>query len=328
MEQGITVDQTNSTAGPRPLATKPDYSKRLHTLKSGLIESTPTATPTTSSTVYSSFKRPVHDTLIQPTAKRGRKLYRSMIRDQNFLTDVKRLLKDKLVQLKQEQLILQKMLKYNEEELQDIPSLFGQPKAAYDISNESTQENNVLQFILSQLENSIQTSTSTLIGEEGKAGNGQEECTTLVEDHNNHYIQHSQLPPFSLMNVRSSTITPSSLAEYMGTGSIITTESQQQQSLQQYREITDFERLQYVLDSLSDNEDVDQQQQDSNDNINNNTYDGYNIDQEEENDDEEDEVDENDQLVKLEEDDENEHGIEDDEDARKALTLLIAKYGI
>ncbi|CAO3619247.1 unnamed protein product [Cunninghamella echinulata] len=248
-----------------------------------------------------------------------------MIRDQNFLTDIKRLLKDKLVQLKQEQQILQKMLEYNEEELQGIPPLFGQPKTTYDTSNESTQENNVLQFILSQLENSIQTSTTTLMGEEGK----EQEDTTLVENHHHHhYIQNSQLPSLPLMNVRTLATVSSSLEGYMGTESITTTEGLQQQSLQQYREITDFERLQYVLDSLSDNEDIDQQQQNRNDDINNSTCDDYNVGQEEEDNGEEDEEDDNDELVKLEEEDENEHGIEDDEDARKALTLLIAKYGI
>ncbi|CAO3616753.1 unnamed protein product [Cunninghamella blakesleeana] len=59
----------SSAMGPRPLATKPVYNRRPHTLKNGIIESRPTMiTPRKRNLKYTSFKKPIHDTLVQPNA--------------------------------------------------------------------------------------------------------------------------------------------------------------------------------------------------------------------------------------------------------------------
>lgn len=68
MEQRFINDETTTTIGPRPLATKPIYNRRIHTLKNGIMESRQTFTPRKEILKYTSFKKPIHDTLVQPTA--------------------------------------------------------------------------------------------------------------------------------------------------------------------------------------------------------------------------------------------------------------------
>ncbi|CAO3616757.1 unnamed protein product [Cunninghamella blakesleeana] len=228
-----------------------------------------------------------------------------MLRDRSFLNDIKLVLKDKLAKLKEEHAILQDMLNYNEEETQDIPPLFDDSPSTYEHqqSYESDQDNNALQFILSQLEHTVSTPMT--------------EYTPLTTNYANQILNANMnyLP----LDLRAAQIE-----------SILGHNNDNSNNNNIGGEITDFERLEYVLDDYSDNE----LQQENNNNIldSNGYYNvfGMTVDEEimeddntaaADNDDNDDNDDDGD-------DGDTNHGIEDDESARQALSLLIAKYGI
>ena len=139
------------------------------------------------------------------------------------------------------------MLNFNKEDTQNMPSLFDNSPLTYgqQQSDEFAQDNNALQFILSQLEHTVSLSAAPIT-----------EYTSLSNLYNNRILGPS-------FNDLSSDLRRSAHIEsILGHNNNINDE------------ITDFERLEYVLNDYSDN-DVQLQENENGgsiNNIDNNSY--------------------------------------------------------
>ncbi|KAI8069314.1 hypothetical protein BC940DRAFT_298427 [Gongronella butleri] len=111
--------------GPRPLATKPEYSRGRLKINASMASSAKEAVDQDVRTFVIPAR--TNDLLLQPNTKRSRKLYRALQRDQQFLIDLKRLYQVKLDRLQSEHAILQQMCNYTAKDMEDVPALFDVP---------------------------------------------------------------------------------------------------------------------------------------------------------------------------------------------------------
>ncbi|KAI8082750.1 uncharacterized protein BX664DRAFT_361051 [Halteromyces radiatus] len=308
---------SSSNDGPRPLAVKQDFHRRLHTSKAGLLASTTSSNTTgstttnlaTPQTLYHSlnhfnFKRPIQEGLLQPNAKRAKKVYRSILRDQHFLFDLKRLLWDKLKQLQMEHSLLEQMCQYTQQDVDDVPPLFSQhdidsldeDTAAYQQSMRMEQEDGLKQLndqcwmqTFDSPYDTASTTTTSNISLLSPIGSSVYETADEIGSDTRSVIDTLSLPPClePWSTTKSEEMTPTHL-------DTIEENTTTEEPLDQY----DSSKYQ---DSI--------QMDDYLNNDNNNTT-GFEDDDYDDDDDDDDNVED-----------------EDEETARKALTFMLAHYG-